>query len=224
MTARWVIPLSIAAEVLPIVAAIAVRTGERARRWIAIAFAVWLAQDLVLWWTSRHGLNNHWLIHFGNPITTVLFLGAYAEWTEDPVWRRALRMAGVAYVLVWAGIFLSVEDRHTFSQYTDPLKSLLLIFVCTWALIRTVATEPPPVWRKAIYWVSIGLLVDFGTGLLLEPVSGRLARVQPSLVITAYVVKAGINVVAYLLVTVGMLCKPTPSSTGAFSSRPLSPS
>jgi hypothetical protein len=224
MNGRWVINLSIAAEALPVMAVIARRTGEAARRWIAVAFAVWLAQDVILWWMSIHGRNNHWLIHLGNPVSTVLFLGAYAAWTEDPVRRRALQFAAFGYVLVWAGIFLSVEDPNTFSQYTDPLRALVLILVCAWALVRAVMIEPPPVWRSAIYWVSIGLLMDFGTGLILAPVSGRLTRVQPALVVTAFYIKAGINVVAYLLVTVGMLCKPRPSSTGAFSSRPPSPS
>jgi hypothetical protein len=55
-------------------------------------------------------------------------------------------------------------------------------------------------------------------------VSGMLMETEPSLVLTAYVAKAGLNIIAYLLVTTGMLCPPRPSSIGAFSLRQAWPS
>lgn len=221
---QWVIVLSIVAEGLPVAAAVATRTPVPARRWLAIAFGSWILQDVALWWTAVRHMNNHWIIHIGNPVTTVLFLLAYGWWMEDPIRQRALRIAAGAYVFVWAILFLTVEDVGTFSQYTGPLQALVLMLVCAYALVRAVGAQPAPVWRHDVFWVSIGLLLDFGTGLLLTPVSGMLTEAHPSLVLNALAGKDAINILAYLLVTIGMLCPPSPSSIGVFSSRLVSPS
>lgn len=221
---QWVITASITAELLPAVVVAATGTSDPARRWIAAAFAFWFAEDCLLWWTAAHHVNNHWLVHIGNPVGTALVLMAYAFWMGEPVRQRALRIAAAVYFAVWAGLFLAIENSDTFSQYTDPLQALVLILVCAYTLMRAVGAAAGPVWRRAEFWVSVGLLLDFGTGLLLSPVSGVLAKSDPSLVVSAYVAKAGINTLAYLLVTTGMLCPPSPLSIGVFSSRQVSPS
>ena len=222
--ALWLIVVSVIAEAFPAVAAVVARTRDTARRWIAVAFGVWFLEDCALRWLAHSGRNNHWLIHVGNPVSTVLFLLAYAAWMREPVRRRALHLAAAAYCVVWAALFLTIEDARTFSQYTGPLQALVLIIVCAYALMRAVANDPPPIWRTGVFWISVGLLLYFGTGLLLSPVSGMLVGTEPSLVLTAYVVKAGLNIIAYLLVTTGMLCPPRPSSIGAFSLRQVWPS
>lgn len=221
---QWIINASILAESLPVAAAVAIRTRDPARRWVAIAFGSWVLQDIALWWTAVRHWNNHWIIHIGNPITTVLFLLAYVWWMDDPIRQRALRIAAGAYVVVWALLFLTVENVATFSQYTGPLQALVLMLVCAYAVVRAVGTGPAPVWRRDVFWVSIGLLLDLGTGLLMAPVSGILAQTHPAMVQTALAGKDAINILAYLLVTIGMLCPPSPLSIGVFSSRLVSPS
>ena len=222
--ALWLITASVIAEAFPVAAAILRRTRDTGRRWIAVAFGVWFLQDWALRWLAHSGRNNHWLIHVGNPVSTVLFLLAYAAWMREPVRRRALHLAAAAYCVVWAALFLTTEDSHTFSQYTGPLQALVLSIVCAYALMRAVANDPPPIWRTGVFWTSVGLLLYFGTGLLLSPVSGMLMATDPGLVLTAYIAKAGLNIIAYLLVTTGMLCPPRPSSIGAFSLRQAWPS
>jgi len=221
---QWVLTSSIGVELLPVLVAVLSRTRDTARRWVALGFLVWFVQDCVVMWMAVRHLNNHLVVHLGNPVATAVFLLAYAAWMDEPVRRRALRIAAAAYFLVWAGLFLTIEDPNTFSQYTDPLQALVLILVCANALVRVTERRPAPVWRHDVFWISIGLLLDFGTGLLLAPVSGVLVGSDPSLVVSAYVGKAGVNIVAYLLVTLGMLCAPSHSSTGVFSLRQASPS
>src|SRR4029078_1948481 len=136
----------------PAVAAVVTRTRDPARRWIAAAFASWVIQDLALWYTAAQGLNNHWITHIGNPLTTVLFLLAYVWWMEDPVRQRALRIAAGAYVLVWGILFLTVEDVGTVSQYPGPLQGLVLMLVCAYAVVRAVGIGPAPVWRRDVFW------------------------------------------------------------------------
>ena len=138
--------------------------------------------------------------------------------------RLITHLAAGTYCVVWAALFLTIEDSRTFSQYTGPLQALVLLLVCAYALMRAVGSDPPPIWRTSVFWISVGLLLYFGTGLLLAPVSGMLMATQPALVMSAYIAKAGLNVVSYLLVTTGMLCPPRPSSIGAFSLRQAWPS
>jgi hypothetical protein len=192
------------------------------RRLVALCYVVMFLEDALLWWIGRHQGNNLWLAYLAAPIQTTLLLLALAWWQTGEVERRAVRLAAAGFVVLWALLVLALEDTHTFSRFASPLRSLLVVAVAAWTLVRrSIRTLESPT-EEPWFWVSAGLLLYFGTGVVLDPVSKLLLRTAPHLVLAAHVTKAGVNIVTYFLVARGMLCRLPSGSSGGSSSPPAS--
>ena len=192
-----------------------------ALRLVAACFVVMFVQDAAGWWMAEREINNLWIGHIGRPLQTLLLLLAFAEWQTGETGRRAVRFAGVGFVLLWF-LLLAVEDPRTFSRFSQPLQAILVVSVAAWTLVRrTVRTFEAPL-AEPWFWICAALLLYFGSGAVLGPVSNLLLRSQPELVRIAYLAKAVINIVAYLLVARGILCSQPSGSSGGSWSRPAS--
>lgn len=179
-------------------------------------------QDAAGWWMAERDINNLWVAHVGTPLQTLLLLFALAEWQTGETGRRAVRFAALGFLLLWGILLAAVEDPRAFSRFAQPLQAILLVSVAAWTMVRrTVLTFEAPL-AEPWFWVCAGLLLYFGSGAVLGPVSNLLLRSDPGLVRIAYVAKAVINVAAYLLVTRGVLCSLPSGNSGGSSSRRLS--
>jgi hypothetical protein len=213
-------------ELAPVVAALRHRpllgALPRPRLLVALCFALMFAQDAALWWLRTRQENNLWLVYVGVPVQTALLLAAYAHWQVGPVERRAVRLAAVGFVALWAALVAWFEDTQAFSRFATPLQAILIVSVVAWTMVRrsTRTMESPA--SESWFWVSAGLLVYYGSGAVLGPVSNLLFRDAPHLVRAAFTAKAAVNIVAYLLVARGMLCKLPSGSSGGSSSPPAS--
>ncbi len=192
------------------------RRASRARRWIAATFAVMFVQDCALFVLAHQGRNNLWILYLGNPVQTGLVLLAYAAWERGKQWRRALRLAVPLYVLVSAALALGLERTAEFSRYIGPLQGIVIAGVASLAMVRHAQRGDVPPWRTDVFWVSVGLITYYGTSVLLEPISALLVVQQPDLVRLAYSIHAAVSIVAFALVTVGLLCpSPQPNFSGS---------
>ncbi|HEU4700670.1 MAG TPA: hypothetical protein VFS40_15910 [Gemmatimonadales bacterium] len=212
-------------ELAPVAAALRwrpLRVLPAPRRLVVLCFLLMFLEDALLWWTARHQGNNLWLGYLAAPVQTTLLLFALAWWQTGAVERRAVRLAAVGFVGLWILLVLGLEDTGTFSRFAAPLRALLVVAVAAWTLVRrsTRTLESPT--EEAWFWVATGLLLYFGTGVVLDPVSRLLLRTAPHLVLAAHVAKAGINIVTYFLVARGMLCRLPSGSSGGSSWPPAS--
>jgi hypothetical protein len=215
-------------ELAPIAAALRRRplgALPPAQRLLALCFALMFLQDVTMAWLLAQRANNQWVAYLGAPVQTVLLLLALAHWQIGAVARRAVRLAAAGFVAVWALLMLGVEDPRDFSRFASPLRALLVVAVAAWTMVRrsTRTLEVPA--GEPWFWVCAGLLLYFGTGVVLGPVSRLLYGGAPHLVLAAHNAKSVINIFAYLLVARGMLCRqPSRSgSSGGSSWPPASP-
>ncbi len=218
-----VLGASVLFELAPTVAAVAAeRTLSRPLRLVAACFAVMFLQDAIGWWMADRGINNLWLSHVGTPLQTLLLLLALAHWQMGETERRAVRIVAPVFLVLWGILLVAVEAPRTFSRFTQPLQAILIVAIAAWTMIRrTTRTFEAPA-AEPWFWVTSGLLLYFGTGAVLSPVSNLLVRTAPDLVMAAHVGKAVVNIVAYLLVARGMLCRLTSGSSGGSSWPPAS--
>ena len=213
-------------ELAPVAAALRwrpLRLLPPAQRLVALCFALMFLQDVTMAVLASQGRNNQWVNYLGAPVQTVLFLLALAHWQIGGVERRAVRLAAAGFVVVWALLMLGAEDLRDFSRFASPLRALLVVTVAAWTMVRrsTRTMEMPA--SEAWFWVCAGLLLYFGSGAVLGPVSSILYRSAPHLVLAAHNTKSVINIFAYLLVAWGMLCR-LPSGSSGGSSWPPAPS
>lgn len=215
--------MSIVLELAPVTAAVVVRRRlTRALRLVAVCFVVMFVQDAAGWWMAERDLSNLWVSNIGTPVQTLLFLFALGEWQTGETERRAVRFAGLGFVLLWGALLAGFEDPRTFSRFGQPLQAILVVSVAAWTMVRrTIRTLEAPL-AEPWFWVCAGLLLYFGSGAVLAPVAHVLLRSNPDQVRIAYVGKAVINIVAYLLVARGVLCSLPSGNSGGFWSRPRS--
>jgi hypothetical protein len=220
----WLIALSMAVETVPVL--IAIRRWKelsRARRFVGVTFGVMVVQDVAMLLLALRHVNNLWVAHVGNPVQTALWLFAFAAWEERELHARALRYAAAGYVIVWIAVTLLLEDWTTFGQFTLPLQALLLVTVALYMMVYHVGQQTVAPWRLDVFWVSAGAVFYFGPTVLLGPVSRLLLDSRPDLVLLAFVLKAGVNLVAYTFVAIGLLCPHRSTSGGSSSLPPWSP-
>lgn len=218
-----VLGVSVLFELAPVAAGYRCgRALPRPLRLVALCFAVMFVQDAVGWWMAENDVNNLLVSHVGTPLQTLLLLFALADWQAGETGRRAVRIAAIGFLAVWGILLVAVEDPRAFSRFTQPLQAILIVSVAAWTMVqRTVRSFESPL-EEPWFWVTSGLLLYFGTGAVLGPVSNLLVRTAPELVMTAYVGKAVVNIVAYLLVARGMLCRLPSGSSGGSSWPPAS--
>jgi len=210
---------AIASQVLPPLAAL--RYGRRlpsARRWIFLWAVLLLAYDLTQVALLRRGQHNLWLRYPFGPIEAGVVLVALSLWHGDSVARLALRVAVPVFTLIWILLVAFVERTDTFGLVTGPLQALVLLVASLGTLLFRVRTQEGRLSQEDWFWVCTGLSLWYGTSAALEPLSRLLVAEHPSVVSSAYQVKAVVDILASLIIARGMLCPIPPRPSGGSSS------
>jgi hypothetical protein len=215
MTLAELSAFSVIMEAGPAVTLLARRVREtRAHWWVGAALGSWALEDCLLRWLGLTGHNNHWLVYLANPFTTALFLMAYADWAPTARTGRWIRRGIVVYAAVWAVLFQAFEDPTTFSRYTAPMQAILLLALGCAGIVHSLQVGSAPVWKYDLFWISSGLLLDSSATVLFSPVSALLLPSSPDRVMLYIAGKTAVSIVAYALVTLGMLCRPIQPNSG----------
>jgi hypothetical protein len=208
-----------ASQAIPPLAAL--RYGRRLpapRRWIVGWALLLLGNDLTQLAFALSGRHNLWLRYLVGPVETGVVLIALSLWHGDSVARLALRVAVPVFTLIWILLVALVERTDTFGLVTGPLQALVLLVASLGTLLLRVRTQEGRLSREDWFWVCTGLSLWYGTAAALEPLSRLLVAEHPSVVSSAYQVKAVVDILASLIITRGMLCPIPPRPSGGSSS------
>ncbi len=198
---------SIWVQLVPVVAFVAVRRWANvALTLTAISVLVMLAQDLLMVWFGSRGMNNLWVSHAAMPVTTALILWAYSHWQVRGAPRSAIRVAAALYLLIWVLLSLAAESFMQFSRFTGPMQAILVIAAAGYTLVAHFRETDAPL-DEPWFWISLGWVLYFGSGVMHDPISHLLLRAgELDYLRLSYYLKAGINVLAFALLTGGFLC------------------
>lgn len=220
MRAPLIMYLSMYAQALPPLAALVRRSARPAHLWIAFGSFATLGSDLLSAWVAEESGNNHWVWYLLNPVTGSAFLLALAHWQVSYIERLTMRLAVPAYLLAWVLLVAFLENTRTFSLYTSPMHSLLLLGAASWTLVRRgLLPSDTPILRTDWFWVSLGLAVQGAATAAFDPVAFILLPSRPELVVTAIQVRAAFYGTSFLLIAWGLLC-PLPVRRSGPSSLP----
>jgi len=212
--------LAIIAELLPVIAALAVgRHLSRPSRLIVILFVLWFCEDLTQLLLIHLHHNNNWLLHLTMPFEAALLLWAFSQWQDSEVARRAILLAVPIYVVVWLALQLFVERLDRVSQYAGPMSYLLVLAVAAFTLVSKSARTSEPGWRQPWFWISAGMIIDLGSQVALNPITNILIATHQK-GIAIYQAFAAVSILSYSLTTWGILCERRHPSSGGSSSLP----
>ena len=209
------IALAMAAQLLPV---LEVRRLGRpippARLWIAIWSLVFFISDIGQIFVAQATGDNLWFFAVMNPIEDAALLMAYSYWQRSPVMRLTFRMAMPLLVAATLAIALSLDEINNFKSVSSPFRLLFLTIAVAYTLVSRATAETGSIWRRDWLWTSFGVILYTAAYVVVDPVSAALYPTRPDLARFVYVVKAGLDTVAYLLVWKGMRCateQPSPS-------------
>lgn len=203
----WVLYASVGAEALPLIAAwLRRRELSPARRYVLLWCAFLIATNLLGLALALGHHNNHWITYVVTPIAAAVPLWALSFWQTSATARLWLRLLVPLLGIAWIGIVVGVEDTQTFSLVAEPFAGLLVLGGAVFTLVTKASHETGNILRQDWFWVGLGFSLSFGTAVALPPASRLLMANNRELVMQAYQLKALMEILALLAVTVGMLC------------------
>lgn len=198
---------SLMAELCAFSAIVVVRRPvPRALLLTAVTMLAMFLLDATMIALGKSGIETLWIIHAELPFMTALILWSLSYLQLRLVPRDAMRIAAGLYLVVWLVMTGLVEDLSQFSRFTAPLQALVILMAAAYTLVSRLRKSSAPV-AAPWFWISIGWLLYFGSGVVLDPVSKVLLTTGAMEYLRAtFYVKAVINVLAYALLTLGVLC------------------
>jgi hypothetical protein len=205
-----VVIVGTACEAMPLVVLAFRRSRPRgARAWVTAWVAYGLAIDLVAASFAMRGLPNLWTGYFLMPVSVGLALWALSLWHTNEVWRLTFRIAIVPLLLVWGILTLALEDTSSFSKAAEPMVKLVTLAAAAFTLLSGSLSRRGDLLRQDWFWISAGMVLYFGCGATLGPVSALLNARAPQLLMLVYSVWTLMGSFAFLLIAKGMACRPT---------------
>jgi hypothetical protein len=207
---------TLTAQLLPTLAVLQLsRPVLRARFWIAIWSFVFFVSDILQWSIGFFTAGgNLWVYSLTHPIEDALLLWAYSHWQTRPEMRLTFRIAIPLLIIVSTFIAFQAGEFNTFKSFSSPFRSLILLSAVVYTLISRWMQENEPVADRDWLWTSVGVMLYFGAYVLVEPVANSLIPDQMELARLVYVIKACVDLIAYILIWKGMRC-PVPMSSGS---------
>jgi hypothetical protein len=189
----------------PVVAVAARRRIRGARAWVLAWCLVLLAFDLVQMWLARRGQRNLWIVYVDTPLQVSLALWAFSCWQTRELSRLTLRLAVVPFLAVWAAL-LTLESTADFSRVSQPMASLVGLCAAAFTLLVRSYEERGSLVRQDWFWMGAGMALYFGLTVVIGPLSALLVGGDIRNMLVAYQLRAAVQIVALLLVAVGMAC------------------
>jgi hypothetical protein len=189
------------------------------RTWAAAACLILIVGDVAARMLGARGINNLWLGYVSNPAVGITTLLALACWQRSPGATKALRALAPLFAIVWILTVVLAEDISSFSVLAFPLQALLLLILSVGTLLANGLSEGPRMlFGSDWFWVCSGLALGNGAASALEPLSVMYLKSAPERLVELFNFKAGIDLIAAVAITVGMLCPVTTEPSGPSSS------
>ena len=222
--ATWqiaVISAAIAAQLLPALAVASLpRPVPPARRWIAIWAGIFFVSDISQFVIARLSGSNLWFFLIANPVEDAALLMAYSYWQVRPVMRLGFRIAIPLLALVTLAIAIGLGEVNSFKAVSSPFRLLLLTSAVAYTLVVRTAQEEGRIGMRDWLWTSLGVILYLAAYVVVDPVTRALYPRSEELSRLVYVVKAAVDVGAYLMVWKGMRCPVEETASSGSTSGP----
>lgn len=186
------------------------------RVWIMLWCILYLLANAVAEILVRHQLYNHPVTYFEVPAQGAVILWGLSLWQLTPTSRMTMRFLIPLLLVCWIPLVVLFEDIHAPSSVAEPVYCILALGAAAYTLVTRSLDETEPLLRQDWFWICVGMSIHFAAIAVLTPIARRYMETNVLLVTRAYQVRAVVNVLGFILITVGMLC-PRPARSGLSS-------
>ncbi|MGE0440902.1 MAG: hypothetical protein AB7S39_10480 [Gemmatimonadales bacterium] len=201
MKAYWVLA-ALAIAALGLVAAFGLvrwRLLELGARLIVVAVAIHFLMAIASSFVIRAGYSNRLLNEVGHLFGGLSMLSGFAAW-QSTAGDKRLVIGGIAiFIPLMVAGNIAQGLGWGYSVYTNSIASMAICIGAGYTLVRRVwATDGA--WSDSLwFWVCLGLMLDFGTEVLLTLIFSNLGD-RPDLQLATYTIHLVSSIVAYLVV------------------------
>ena len=176
------------------------------RVWLMFWCATYYISNMAARYLGVRHINNHFLTYIFICVQGPAILWAISHFQAKPVARLTLRLVIPPFLLAWLILTVLVEDTSNFSPIAEPIYSMLALGAALYTLVTRSAQESEPLMKQDWFWICAGLSLHFAALTVMTPFAAAYVKNNPDMVIQALEVRAGINVLAFSIMTLGMLC------------------
>ncbi len=178
------------------------------RAWVLAWAVVQAAGAVTQWWLGRHGTHNIWVGYVVEPLSGALLLWGLSLWQTGPVARLTIRLAIPSVLAAFVILTLAFDSTSTFSRAAQPMLFLVCLGVAAFTLVQRSRVAEGELARKDWLWICSGMVLNYGTGSSLLPLSLLLLG-NLDLFMRAYEFASAVAAMAFLAVAWGIVCPAT---------------
>lgn len=189
---------------------------SKPRKLIVAWLLVYFVSDLAGLITNLNRIDNQWLRYIFTPVSDVLVMLALAALQDHPLRRIGVQVALYLLVPVWL-IYAIAEGPKSFGEYSDPLRSVVILIAALMTLIGNSLTTTRRISRADWFWVAAGVALYFALELALGPFLKYVLPNSLGVASRAFQLKASVDIIAFLLIGTGLLCPLDPARSSGRS-------
>lgn len=188
-------------------------------RLLALVFVLFLSGmiELVL---ALNSVPNLWISWFALPIEAVLMFWMLRDWHHSGFMRRLYEMVACALVIWILMMVLLAHPRVTFDVWTWPLTALILLAASAHTLVARSLDSRQLLTGQGWFWVCLGVMLFWLGSVPVTAFSQAVLNVQIGWALSAYSLRSGLNIIAFLLLAWGAICHHTQARSSGLSSVP----
>lgn len=195
-------------QALPLLAALT-RRGRplpTPARWILAWCARGLATDLLSLVVAFAQGENEWVQYLAVPLGSAFVLWGLSGWQADELFRLAYRLAIPALALATMVALLVPHPEPLFDQVVAPFHALVLLAAALHTLLHRALRSEGTIARETWLWIALGLSLYFAGSVAIHPFAQALLGSKPEWVRQAWLARAWTTILAFGLITTGILC------------------
>ncbi len=209
----WELYAAAFAQLLPVLGGLPHgRSLPSARRWFMLWCALSFTGDAVQFLFGRvAGAENLWLRLVVVPAQFGIAFWVLSLWQLGAKSRRVMRQAIVILIPATLVIALLWEGLASFGDKSGPILQLAMLAASVYTLVSRSVASSDRLAREDWFWITLGLSLYFAVNVALGPVAMALLSQDQTFLVQVFVFKARADILAFILMTIGMLC-PLPRS------------
>jgi hypothetical protein len=200
--------ISIASGVFPLIAAIYnYRQLEPVLKLVAAFCLVSAVLDLISMIMAHDGVRNTlFLQHLFDLVAVLFFSVIYYRAFYEPILKKIALILGITSFLIVVNNAIFIEGVNSYPSISNTVLSLLLIILSlTYFYQLLTRQEFIHIDKQGLFWINAGVLFYFSINIFLFMLFNKISRSAQA---DFNMIQSITNIIANLLYSVGLLCKP----------------
>jgi hypothetical protein len=173
----------------------------------ALYFLVSVLSDLVLQWMNHAGVPNNWpAIHIYIALSVILLGAMYFYAFFIPALKKVILVFSVLVLVFMIVNMVWIETIWDYPSLANTVLSIMVIFFSLLYFYQLlVRQEFVHIEKQGLFWINAGMIFYFSINIFLFMLFKRMLSEHQE---GFYMINNITNIIANILFTVGLLCKP----------------